>query len=243
MSEDELSEAGHPVLRHIARERELEPAFGDPETIQAVSDHIERYLGPIPTVYDEIVSDLVHIDLHHVAPTKERPFVTIVTSGMSDRPMNVPPGSHEWRFAELMMCLPPDWPFDQEAWKDERNYWPFRWLKRLARLPHEYDTWLGPGHTVPNGNPPEPVASDTELSGFIVLPPINTPDGFGQLHVTDWKTIRFHMILPLHADELALKLKRGTEALLAALDREAVSEVMQPERPSAVRKRRGWWPF
>lgn len=57
------------------------------------------------------------------------------------------------RYAELVISLPPFWPLDEQSWRDERHYWPVRLLKTLGRLPHEYDTWLGVGHTIPNGDP------------------------------------------------------------------------------------------
>ena len=30
------------------------------------------------------------------------------------------------------------------------RFWPIQMLKFLARFPHEYKTWLGWGHTIPN---------------------------------------------------------------------------------------------
>ena len=51
-----------------------------------------------------------------------------------------------------------------------------RWLKQLARMPHEYDTWLWTGHTVPNFDPPEPYDESTSLCGALVMPPMLVPD-------------------------------------------------------------------
>ena len=45
----------------------------DGRYLDPISSHIERHLGPIDNVLHEIVSDVVHIDLHHVRPTAERP--------------------------------------------------------------------------------------------------------------------------------------------------------------------------
>lgn len=236
-----MSESGDPIFRHEARERSFAPAAGDQNAIAATVEHIERHLGPVASVFHEVVSDLVHIDLHHVRPSAERPFHTLITSGMSDRPMAAPAHAAELRYAELMLALPPDWPMDEESWADERHYWPLRWLKVLARLPHEYETWLGYGHTVPNGDPPAPFAEDTGLSGFIVLSPQSSPESFHRLQAGEEKVVHFYSIVPLHADEMDMKLKRGTEALLTALDREGVDEVVRPDRPSALKKKRSWW--
>ena len=67
--------------------------------------------------------------------------------------------------AELMIALPAEWKLADSQLEDERWYWPIRNLKALARLPHEYETWLGFGHTVPNGDPPEPYAARAGAHG------------------------------------------------------------------------------
>ena len=61
--------------------------------------------------------------------------------------------------------MPPDWPMGQEAWQeDESSFWPVQWLKMMARMPHEYETWLWTGHTVPNQDPPRPYGRGTSSS-------------------------------------------------------------------------------
>lgn len=42
--------------------------------------------GVLAFVWHELVSDLVHLDVHVAEPTPARPYYTVVTSGMSDRP-------------------------------------------------------------------------------------------------------------------------------------------------------------
>ena len=69
-------------------------------------------------VFHELISDQVHIDLHWVKPTAERPFHTLVTSGMSNLPMTTPPGAEEVRYAELSICLPADWKLSEEDFKE-----------------------------------------------------------------------------------------------------------------------------
>jgi hypothetical protein len=56
--------------------------------------------------------------------------------------------------AELVMALPAEWPLEQSELEDESNYWPLGLLKMLARLPHEFETFVWFGHTIPNGDPP-----------------------------------------------------------------------------------------
>ncbi|HEX8832684.1 MAG TPA: suppressor of fused domain protein, partial [Abditibacteriaceae bacterium] len=113
----EVSPSGAEILRHQANDREFEFAAGDEELINAIGDHIETYIGPVETVFHEIISDLVHIDVHIVKATPERPFHVLVTSGMAALPMNAPETG--LRFAELCVFLPASWPLDGEKWRDE----------------------------------------------------------------------------------------------------------------------------
>ena len=227
---------------------EFEFAVGDSENIERISAHIEEYVGPVKTVFHEVISDLVHVDVHIVAPSPERDFYTLVTSGMSDRAMTPPPEYPDLKYAELMICLPSDWPMGEEAWKADENYWPVRMLKFLARFPHEYRTWLWAMHTLPHGDPPQPFAANTGMCGIILLPPVTVRPEFQELQVAGGKTIHFHALVPLHADEMDLKLKQGAEALFDGFNRDGISEILEPGRPSTLAqppapRRKGWWPF
>src|SRR5262249_53710239 len=153
-------------------------------------------------------------------------YHTLVTSGMSDLPMSAPEGAEECRFAELLVSLPPDWPLTQAAFADERHYWPVRWLKMLARFPHEYDTWLWSGHSVPNGDPPEPFAPNTDLCCALLLTPVLVPDEFLTLPVADDRVIHFFGLVPLYAEEVEYKLKHGAEAFAARLADRGVTELL-----------------
>ncbi|GIH08702.1 hypothetical protein Rhe02_67690 [Rhizocola hellebori] len=227
--------AGSQVLRHAARETSWEPAVdGDEETARAIEAHIERYFGPIAFVWHEIVSDLVHIDVHVVEPTPQRPYFVLVTSGMSDRPMNVPAAAEVSPFAELMLCLPETWPLNADAFEDENAYWPIRWLKMVARLPHEYNTWIGEWHSVPNGDPAEPFASKTPFAGVLVAPMVRCEPEANTIVTESGKEISLLALVPLHRAEIDLKVARGTDALLDAFDAISVSEIFDPARPSAV---------
>ncbi|HEY8469199.1 MAG TPA: suppressor of fused domain protein [Longimicrobiales bacterium] len=125
---------------------------------------------------------------------------------------------------------------DVDAWRDEEYYWPIRFPTSLARSPHEYDTWYGPGHTVTNGVPPEPFTPGTELSGFLIVPPTTVPDAFRMLEISPERRIQFYALVPLHTDEMDLELREGTEALLEALERARVGDVVDPKRSSVARK-------
>lgn len=236
----EISPAGNPIFRHQERTKEFELATGDEGNIEQIGDHIAKYCGKVEMVFHELISDLVHIDIHWVQPTPQRPYHTLVTSGMSDRPMAVPQGVPQGRFAELMISLPANWPLTEEAFADEANYWPVRWLKILARFPHEYDTWLSWGHTLPNGDPPEPYADNTKLCCAILLSPVMVGEGFAELKIDAEKTIHFYSFVPLYAEEVAFKLQQGADPLVERFAKHRVTELLNINRPN-VCKKKGWW--
>jgi hypothetical protein len=236
--EGERSPGGSEIKRYELRDREIEFAAGDPDLIDGLTAHMQRHLGQEGDVFHELVSDVVHIDLLHASPTDDLPCHTLMTCGMSERPMAVPAELPEARYAELMLRLPPEWPLEDEAFQDESIYWPLRVLKFLARFPHEYETWLGYGHTVPHGDPPEPFAPNTELCGAILLPPVLGPDGFEHAEAAG-REINVLAVIPLHADEMDLKLRKGSEALAGLFDQAELSELLDPGRPSVVPRRRG----
>ena len=233
----ERSPGGSRIKRYEPRDREIEPAVGDPDLIEGLTAHMERHLGPEVDVFHEIVSDVVHIDLLHAAPSDDFPFHTLMSCGMSERPMAAPAELPDERYAEVMLRLPPDWPLEQEAFEDESVYWPLRTLKFLARTPHEYDTWFSYGHTIPNGDPPEPYAPNTQLCGAILLTPVLGPDGFERAEAAG-REINVLAVIPLHDDEMDLKLKKGSDALVGLLDEAELSELLDPARPSVAPRRR-----
>jgi hypothetical protein len=239
MTDEEISAGGSRIFRHEQKDAEPEYALGDDALIDAVTAHVEHTVGRVEDVFHELVSPTVHVDVLRVPPGPERPFHTFVTCGMSVKPMLAP--DPDQAFSELMLALPPGWPVTQQQWEDERAYWPIRLLKFLARLPHEYDTWLGNGHTVPNDDPARPYAKGTELCGAIVAAPQLPPEAFRVLERPEG-AIRFHSVIPLHRAEMDCKLRDGADALYDRLAAGGVTELLDPGRPSVVgeqRRRRG----
>ena len=236
--------SGSPIYRHAPRSKPFELATAG-DHVEHIGRHVEQHVGRVENVFHELVSDLVHVDVHIVPPGEGRPFFTLVTSGMSDRPMNAPPAMAQFRYAELMLCLPADWPLPWTAasWDDAdpRAFWPVHLLKTLARLPHEYDTWLGFGHTVPNGDPMQPYAPGTKLCGAMLAYPVLTPAEFVELPLDADRAIAFYSVVPLFKQEVEFKLKKGAEALAEKLGKAGVSELLDVDRKNTCKS--GWWPF
>ncbi|MBO6880465.1 suppressor of fused domain protein [Winogradskyella sp.] len=233
----DTSESGAPIYRYEKPERyEFEVPSGDP-SIEEISNHIEEHIGEIHMVFHEIISELVHIDVHWVKPSEKRPYHTLITSGMSDKAMNTPDDVEHCDYAELSICLPKDWSVSDEDFEKEENYWPVRWLKYLARFPHKYNTWLSYGHTIPNGDPAEPFAENTKLNTMVLLPSVVFGEEFQTLSLKN-KTINFYTLVPLYTEEVNLKMKKGVEALFDGFDKHQVNDILNIQRPNtAFRKK------
>jgi Suppressor of fused protein (SUFU) len=232
------SPTGAPIYHYADGEKEWEVADGE-DSLEAISTHIEQYIGKVETVFHELISDTVHIDVLFVEATTEKPFHTLITSGMSDLAMAVPSEYSASQYAELVLTLPADWEISEAAFKDETWYWPIRLLKYLARFPHKYDTWLGWGHTIPNGDPAEPYADNTQLNGMILLSSAHVPEAFEQLQATPEKTIRFLSIVPLYQAEMDLKVSQGTDALIDRFIKYGITDCLDLNRRNVAKKRFG----
>ncbi|MFC7533379.1 suppressor of fused domain protein [Actinoplanes sp. GCM10030250] len=225
---------GSGILRHQSKHDEFVAAQGQRQEVgEAIDRHIEQFFGPVEFVYHEIASHLVGVHIYVVGPTADRPFRTLITSGMSELPMTVPEGHGISPYAEVMIALPPDWPLnDRSALGDEASGWPITLLKQVARLPHEYGTWIGEWHSIPNGDPMEPYAAGVPFAGAVVTPMLRVPAEARAVQVGDGTTVDVLAVIPLHPDEVRVKLERGTDALIEILDRGSITELLDPERPS-----------
>lgn len=221
---------GDGVRRYAPRPEMAPAAHHTVEEERALSAHLVRHLGTIKDVLHQIVSSYVHVDIMLVEPTRARPMRTLVTCGMSARPMNVPAELAHLRFAELMLMLPPDWPLHGDNLKSPGNFWPIEWLQRLAVLPHQYETWLGVDHTVPNGDPPQPLAPGTSFAGFILAPPLTEPAGFEWCQFSAKKRVVFLTLVPLYRKEIWLKLERGADELSTRLVEAGITGLVQVGR-------------
>jgi hypothetical protein len=205
---------------------------GNVSIIKSVSDHIETHFGKIAWVMHEKESPLVHIDVYVVRATKDGNHQYLVTSGMSEKPMPVPAEASDGRYAELILGLPADWPLSTEAFQDESNYWPVRLLKGLARYAHENNTWLYAGHSMYWSNPPEAFASNTRMTSVLLLSPKLIPEESHIIHVRKNKHIRLWGVFPLYQEELELKMRDSSYKLDELFDRNGITELLDPNRPS-----------
>ena len=202
----------------------LQPEVYDEEEIDLIEDFIMDNFGEFESVFHEILSPDIHVDICLIPPDDERNFYTLVTMGMGAHRMNVPEELQPYGLerAELVLCLPADWHLhsDEEKW-----YWPIRLMKILARLPIQEDTWLGWGHTIDHG---EAFDSGTELCGCMLINPACFGLGDFVCVLPDGEEVNFYQILPLYREEMEFKMEFGAEELLGQLDGSVL--VVDPKR-------------
>jgi len=190
------------------------------EYVEEIVAHFETvFPGRTSSVFHEIISDTIHIDVNIMEPTEEEPFWVLYTNGMSDLPMTLPDEilaelDDQYDRAEVMMFLPASWELTEESVKDENNYWPIRLMKQMARFPHQYNTWLGYGHTIPNYQDYEPYADGTGLNG-VVLYQLN--EEISVIPTKDGNKIHTYFLIPLYKEEMDYKLEHGMDALMDKL--------------------------
>lgn len=175
--------------------------------------YIQDNFGPYKEVFHEIVSPDIHLDIIIVPPTDEDPYYKLITMGMGAFSMNVPKDLQEYELehAELVLYLPKQWEIKSSA---EKDYWPIRYLKILARLPIECDTWLGFGHTVHGNEEQEPFAENTAFNSILLLNACNLLYEKLDLRLSSGKKINFYQLFPLYQEELEYKMEHSLDELL-----------------------------
>jgi len=212
-------------------EKEFSPLLYSNEEMDVIDRHIGKYFGAYKNVFHEIVSPDIHVDIVIIEPTVKRNYYVLVTMGMGAWKMEIPPELKKYRIdrAELLVCLPPDWKLD--SLDDEKWYWPLRWLKILARLPAKESTWLGWGHTIPNGGP---FAENTRLSATMLISPGAFSKKSYVCKLPGGDEVNFYQMLPLYDEEIEFKLQNSAEALLDLIDNKNL-EYVKPGRDSFIK--------
>lgn len=179
----------------------------DDEELDILEDYIKERFGEFPTVFHEITSTDVIVDIACIPPSEDKNYYTLVTMGMGAHIMNIPEElePEEYSRTELVICLPPDWKLGEN---DEKWFWPVALLKKLARLPVNTDSWLGWGHSVDLQNN---IAS-TNFRAALLLNPADQYDE--ECILPDGDRVNFFEVIPLYREEMNFKIKHGTDELL-----------------------------
>lgn len=206
---------------------------------QEIQKHMQKcFSDRQEKVFYDKRSDFLQIDIHLLeAPTK-KDFHVLYTVGMSALPMKLPeqfyPEYQMLERAELMVLLPAEWKLEEPAKGEALNnalWWPVDLLQYLARFPHEYETWLGWGHTIPNSDQYVPYdEKTTKLCGTMLS---SLHENVSMFHAKDGTLISFYTLLPLYREEIAYQQEAGSEAMLQKMaDINGFGMIIFPDRPN-----------
>lgn len=183
-----------------------------------------RRFGEAKQVYHEVIPLIPHIDvMEYYRTSKDGDICTLVTSGMSDLAMNVPRKLEAPRRVELIFyCRDPKQEYVETM----------RWL---AHFPHDQKTWIGELHTIPNGNPPEPLWGSPTLDTIFLLSPVVKKDlDLRSELILDGDGVEFLWIVPITTAECKLKLAKGSQTILDIFNENRHPYVFDPSRKSYV---------
>ncbi|MCY9138051.1 suppressor of fused domain protein [Peribacillus frigoritolerans] len=204
----------------------------DQDHHNVILDHVAKYFGPIKnTISETVPGSRVSVNIHIIPPAINKDFVTLVTTGMSDQPMDYSNKESVFKYAELLLKLPSSWIVGNENMKDQNHYWPLGWLRKVAHIPHIYDGWLEEGVILPNGEPPQPFASNTKLSCIMVCRPKESE--MDNVY-TKQGNIHFYTLVPIYEEERNLALEKGHEYLLKRMSEKGISDVLDIHRVNVV---------
>lgn len=227
---EEKSPGGSTIRRYASGEW-ADPQTGQPgdSALQFVAAREEAYreiLGEPRSLDLEAIPLVPRIDIHtYVRSSPQGETVALVTSGMSDLPMHVPPtaGEEAPRRAELIFyCAEPSQEYIDTL----------RWVGRFL---HDQKTWLSYGHTMPNGNPPAPFWGSEVLDTLLFMPTIVRRDQtLPEKLVLAGDPVHFLWVVPLSTPECNLKLEQGFGAILDLFEENRHPHLFNPARKSYV---------
>ena len=217
---------GTNILLHKNIETKIGITAGTEGFKEAREAAYERIFGEPLSVSHEVLPLVPHIDVYTFKRSQgEKEVYSLVTGGMSDLEMKLPPRADKDvpRRVELVFyCSEP---------RDEY----ISTLRFAAHFPHGSKSWLGHGHTMPNGNPPEPFWGSSNLDTLFFLPPIVKKD---QTLPSELKLggepVHFLWLVPLTTAECNFKLTRGFDAMMGLFQQNRHPHVFDPHRKSYV---------
>jgi len=177
-----------------------------------------------------------NISLYHIVIPKEKISI-LTTIGLSNYEMPVPDKMVNRKNNELFFCLPNYWHLSDTS--NEKFNWVFHWIERLTNYVIEKNTWFGPGHTMPCGNPFQSLSSSMLENHFFLIDPILLKNELSPIQANE-KEIYFLGIVPIFEDEMDYKQGKGTYKLLKKFNHHGITEKLDDYRGSVLKSK---WRF
>ncbi len=211
-----------------------EPIMPASNASDAIIQYFTASFGPVDRkALQEIVpSSDCPVVIHRISPTESRNSNILFTTGMSEQPMHVPESGEDYRFAELLIELPADWPLSKDMLTDADNRWPIDWIRKVAAYPRLEQTWLGgPFAIMANSDPPTEFSPQCKFSSMLLAAGY---DGVGPIELANGYKVQVYTLVPLYENERKLEQTQGLPELFRRLDQFEVGRLVIRGRPSVA---------
>lgn len=203
-----------------------------------ISEHVNEFFPDDDiTVFHEILAlDFkVHI---YLIKSENRSYDILLTSGMSLLEMKVQEEAENkdiLKYAELMLLIPKNIEFEQVYAGENKNDYIISMLKQTAKFPHQYDTWIGIGHTIRATEDLQSYGAETDFVGGVILPSVTFDEKFTKIK-RNGKVINIYSFFPLYENELQYKIDNGYNALVDLIIKADSKEILNNERKNLIPK-------
>lgn len=197
--------------------------------IDRVGEHRVRLMQN--PVHPEQQLYVLYLELHV-------PLTVLMTSTLSEYKM---PVSEKWKgreYNEIFFAMPAYWDLDDKGNASLQAL--YDWIFRLEKFVKEKNTWFGPGHSIPCGNPSTAISPLLKQDNFIFINPMFLEDLFQPLILTD-KVVHLLATVPVFSDELEYKMSKGTHKFVRRFYQKKHDERIDEFRHSFMRSRLRLW--
>ena len=149
-------------LGAVMLEDERFPIYSPEEQILASQKRFFKG-KPLKFVITDVTPASVPLKVYIFPPVKNKRANTLfVTGGLVEYGLTLPKHKEYLCYAEYFIEMPGTWPVKEKDLEQDEYFWPIRWLKAIARYPHEHvgyyfgkktivDTKMIPSLTTPDG--------------------------------------------------------------------------------------------
>jgi hypothetical protein len=166
------------------------------------------------------------------------PITVLMTNGLHAYEMPVPEKFKEYASQELYFCLPSYWDLDDPD--NSLSNWVYPWIQKLAAHVVSKQTWYGPAHTIPCGNPPQALSATMKQSYLYLAEPIFLANELQPVQLSN-REVHFLGIIPIFEDEMDYKLGKGPYKLQQKLKGQGITELLDDYRMTSLKSKWRFW--